>query len=133
MWAPLEDVRFGLGEDADVAELSGDEVAGVRELITREQFVIESARASGDFGDEQQVWERGGALVRLTRDRGQWWCELSRRGWRDWFDVDLVAGAFGSRSDGPAERIADVIDKFADDRMLEPLRAFRDGQRRNGR
>ena len=78
-----------------MAKLSDDEAAGVRELISREQFVVESARVSGDFGEEQQVWERGGALVRLTRDRGQWWCELSRRGWSDWFDVDLVAGALG--------------------------------------
>jgi hypothetical protein len=109
-----------------VAELSDVEAAEVRVLVAREQFVIEST--SADFG-EQQVWERGGVLVRLTRDRRQWSCELSRRGWRDWFDVDLVAAAFGSKSDGPAERIADVIDKFADDRMLQPLTAFRDDHR----
>jgi hypothetical protein len=121
-----------VGEDADVAELSDGEAAGVRELVARERFVVDSARASGYFDDEQQVWERGGALVRLTHDRGQWWCELSRRGWSDWFDVDLVACALGSRSNGPAERIADVIDRFADDRILEPLRAFRDDQRSSG-
>jgi hypothetical protein len=70
-----------LGEDADVAELSDVEAAEVRVLVAREQFVIEST--SADFG-EQQVWERGGVLVRLTRDRRQWSCELS-----------VAAGAIG--------------------------------------
>lgn len=45
----------------------------------------------------------------------------------------LAAGAFESKSYGPAARIADVIAKFADDRMLEPLRAFREDRRRSGR
>jgi hypothetical protein len=105
----------------------------VRAFVTREQFTVELTTLSENFGDEQHVWEQGGALVRLTRDRGQWWCELSRRGWNDWFDVDLVATAFGSKSYWPAERVAEVIHSFADDRMLEPLRSFRDDQRREGR
>lgn len=116
-----------------MAELSDVDAAEVRALVAREQFVVDSARVSEGFGDEQQVWERDGALVRLTRDRGQWWCELSRRGWSDWFDVDLAAGAFGSKSHGPAGRVADVIAKFADDRMLDPLRAAMDRAVTSGR
>jgi hypothetical protein len=117
----------------DVGVLNDTEARQVRELVVRGEFAVGSARVSEGFGDEQQVWERDGALVRLTRDRGQWWCDLSHRGWSDWFDVDLAAAALGSKSYGPADRIADVIDKFTDNRLLEPLLAYRDGERRNDR
>jgi hypothetical protein len=110
---------------SNVAELSETEAGEIREFVVRNQFVVRSAGTFDGFGDEQQVWERDGALVRLTHDRGEWWCDLSHFGWSDWFDVDLAAGAFGSKSYGRTDRVGDVIDKFTDDRMLEPLRAYR--------
>jgi hypothetical protein len=131
-FGPSHLTRGLVGDDVAVPELSEVEVMQVRELVAREQFVREEARASSSFGDQLDVWERDGALVRLTRDRGQWWCDLSRRGWRDWFDVDLVAEAFGSKSQSPADRIGDVIGKFADDRLLEALRTYRSDQLGDG-
>jgi hypothetical protein len=129
---PSHLTRGLVGDDVAVPELSEVEAMQVRELVAREQFVREEARASSSFGDQLDVWERDGALVRLTRDRGQWWCDLSRRGWSDWFDVDLVAEAFGSKSQSPADRIGDVIGKFADDRLLEALRTYRSDQLGDG-
>jgi hypothetical protein len=46
--------------------------------------------------------------------------------------VDLVAGACGSKSQSPADGIGDVIGKFADDRLLEVLRAYRSDQLGDG-
>lgn len=112
-----------------VAELNDDEAREVRRFVEREHFLVDSTITIGGFGDEQRVWERDGALVRLTKDRGQWWCELSHRGCTDWFDLDLVAVAFGSKSYGPAERLGDVINNFTNDRLQGPLRAYRDGAR----
>jgi len=112
-----------------VGTLSDEEAAEVQAFVDREQFTLEFVTTVGEFGDEQRIWARDGALVRLSRDRGQWWCELSHRGWPDWFDIDVVAGALGSKSYEPADRVSDVIDKFTDDRLLEPLRAFREMSR----
>lgn len=63
-----------------MAELSDDEAAGVRELISREQFVVESARVSGDFGDEQSalVVRTAGVWDRFTQNRA-----LLDQDWRD--------------------------------------------------
>jgi hypothetical protein len=115
--------------DARVGQLSGDEADQTGSLLVRERFVVESAIVSDAFGDKQRVWARGDAFVRLTRDRGQWWCHVSRRGWSDWFDIDFVAGVCGSQSIGPVERLGDVIAEFADDQMLETLTARRDEER----
>jgi hypothetical protein len=116
-------------QEQRMAQLSDEDAAAVRAVVEREQFELDRVTTIGGFGDEQRVWERDGALVRLTRDRGQWWCELSHRGWTEWFDIDLVAGALGSKSDGVVDRLRDVVGTFTDGRLLEPLRAFRDRSR----
>ena len=75
----------------------------MRDAVRSEQFTPVSRLASPeDSGNEQTetVWSRGQALVRLTRDRGQWWCDLSLAGWTEWFDVDVVAGFFQSKEQG---------------------------------
>jgi hypothetical protein len=72
------------------------------------------------FGDAQDVWERDGALIRLTRDRGQWRYDLSRGGSLFWLDVDLVSGAMGYAQTDPAERVA-VVSSAIDDRALAVL------------
>ena len=112
-----------------MASLSEGDAARVRAFVEREQFDLEFLTTIGGFGDEQRVWDREGALVRLTRDRGQWWCDLSHRGSPDWFDIDLVAAALGSKSNDVVDRVGGVIGAFTDGRLLEPLRAYRDGAR----
>src|SRR3954462_12842279 len=109
-----------------MANLSDEDAARVRAFVEREQFDLEFLTTLGGFGDEQRVWDRDGALVRLTRDRGQWWCDLSHRGWPDWFDIDLVAGALGSKTNDVVDRLRGVLGAFIDGRLLEPLRAYRD-------
>jgi hypothetical protein len=109
-----------------MARLSDEDAAAVRVFVEREQFELDCVTTAGGFGDEQRVWDRDGALVRLTRDRGQWWCELSHRGWPVWFDIDLVAAALDSKSNDCVDRLGEVVGKFTDGRLLEPLRAYRD-------
>lgn len=108
-----------------MAELTEAEAAQVRDWVQRRGFHLTSDLGSQSFGDEERIWERNNARVRLTRDRGQWWCELSYRGCPEWFDLDLAARALGSKFPDVEGRIGDVIDKFSDGRLLEPLRAYR--------
>jgi hypothetical protein len=76
---------------------------------------------SGAFGDRQEVWERSGTLFRLSRDRGQWWCYISRSGTGVWLDADAVAGAMGLKTTAPIERVADIAGHI-DDRVFAALR-----------
>ena len=108
-------------EDAPVSQLTEQEAEAVRTWLARHQFAHLST-IGGDtagFGDRQDLWERDGTLVRLTRDRGQWWWDLSRAGAEVWLDVDSVAGAMGSKSGTPVERVADVAS--VDDRVFGVL------------
>jgi hypothetical protein len=104
-----------------VPELTADDVATVRAWLRRNQFesVQESGGDSGPFGDRREVWQRDGTLVRLTRDRGQWWYDLSRKGAGYWLDVDSVAGEMSIKSTAPVERVADVAS--IDDRKFSAL------------
>jgi hypothetical protein len=99
--------------------LTDDEARAVGSWLDRHQFEKASSIEEGTarFGDTQVVWERDGTLVRLTRDRGQWWCDLSRRSAAAWLDIDAVAGAMGSKSSPPVDRVADVAESI-DDRVF---------------
>jgi hypothetical protein len=58
-----------------MSELTDEDAGDVRDWLDRNQFQHVSS-LGGDttaFGDRQDVWERDGTLVRLSRDRGQWW------------------------------------------------------------
>jgi len=112
-----------------VGVLTDREAEAVASWLRSEQFSTVSRLASPQhFGNEQTVWSRGQALVRLTRDRGQWWCDLSLSGWTEWFDVDVVAGFFESKEQG-ADRRVHLVDELSD-RLLDPLRAASRGERR---
>ena len=45
------------------------------------------------FGDQQDIWDRDGTLVRLTRGRCQSCYDMSRPGTNVWLDVDTIAAA----------------------------------------
>jgi hypothetical protein len=109
-------------EDRDVSELSEVEVEAIRKWLVRNQFdhVSGVGGDSAPFGDSQDVWERDGTLLRLARDRGQWWYDLSRSGTAVWLDVDAVAAASGCKSVVPVERVADVVG-WVDDRVFAAL------------
>jgi hypothetical protein len=107
-----------------MSQLTNDQAEDVRGWLDRHEFEKVTSRG-GDFspfGDRQEVWERHGTLVRLTRDRGQWCYELSRDGANVWLDIDAVAGAIGSKSTAPADRVADVAGSI-DDRAFGALSA----------
>lgn len=109
------------GQDGSVSELTEEEAETVRDWLRRNQFqnVSSVGGDSAGFGDRQELWERDGTLIRLTRDRAQWWYDLSRSGANLWLDVDRVAGALGSESTAPVERVADVAS--IDDRKFGAL------------
>jgi hypothetical protein len=105
-----------------VSQLTVEEAETVRGWLERNEFehVSSIGGESAAFGDRQDVWEREGTLLRLTRDRGQWWYDLSRAGSTVWLDVDGVAGAIGVKSDAPFERVAGVASSI-DDRVFDAL------------
>ena len=107
-----------------MSDLTDDEADAVGGWLDRHEFEKVSSRGgdSSPFGDRQDVWERDGTLVRLTRDRGQWWYDVSRHGANVWLDVDSVAGALGSKSTAPVDRVADVTGSI-DDRVFGALSA----------
>jgi hypothetical protein len=38
-----------------------------------------------------EEWSEGSRRLRLIKDRGQWFLEIGRDGWDDWFELDLVS------------------------------------------
>jgi hypothetical protein len=109
-------------KDGRVAVLTSEDAESVRCWLESNQFRHVSMLGGLDasFGNVQDVWEREGTLVRLTRDRGQWWYDLSRNGSAVWLDVDLVSGAMGYKQTDPAERVA-VVASTIDDRVFGAL------------
>jgi hypothetical protein len=109
-------------EYVSVAELTHKEAEAVRDWLERNQFdqVTSIGGPEAAFGDQQDTWEREGTLVRLTRDRGQWWYDTSRVGTNIWLDVDTVAGGMGYKQTAPVERIA-VVASSIDDRVFGAL------------
>lgn len=109
--------------------LTEAEAGLVTSRLSSEGFSHANRKTDPDhFGDEQTTLSRGQALVRLTRDRGQWWCDLSLAGWADWFDVDAVAAFFESKEQAVDRRVL-LVDQLTD-RLLEPLKASTRRERR---
>jgi hypothetical protein len=105
-----------------VAELSNDDAEAVLGWLERNEFrlVKTVGGPSTPFGDRRDTWERDGALVRLTRDRGQWWYDMSRTGTNVWLDVDELSGAMGFKPTTPVERI-EVAVATENDRVFDAL------------
>jgi hypothetical protein len=106
-----------------VAELNDEDAEEVRRWLDRNQFqhISSIGGDSAGFGDRQDVSERDGTLIRLTRDRGQWWYDMSRSNANVWLDVDSVAAAMGYKQTAPVERV-DVVASSVDDRVFGALR-----------
>lgn len=110
-------------QNVHMAELTDEEVHELQSWLDANRFERVSS-VGGDnagFGDRQDVWERGGTRLRVTRDRGQWFYDLSRSGASVWLDVDRVVEAMGYKSARAMERAADVA-SFVDDRVFESLK-----------
>ena len=109
--------------------LSASDADTVVTRLGREGFSRVSFREDPDhFDDQQATWSDGDARVRLTRDRGEWWCDLSYGAWSDWFDLDLVAGFLESKEQAPEDRV--ILVRQLRDGLREPLVAYRSGARR---
>src|SRR4051794_16348897 len=105
-----------------MAELTDEDAEAVRHWLgsNRFQHISTAGGGSAAFGDRQDAWERDGTLVRLTRDRGQWWYDMSRSGTDDWLDVDAVTAAMGYKQTAPVERV-EVVAASIDDRVFGSL------------
>jgi hypothetical protein len=105
-----------------MSKLTDEDAEAVRSWLNRHEFQhVSSVGGDGTrFGDRQDVWERAGTLIRVTRDRGQWWYDMSRAGTDSWLDVDTVVGAMGYKQAQPAERVA-VVASSVDDRVYGAL------------
>jgi hypothetical protein len=113
-------------EDGGMSGLRDEEAEAVRGWLAHNHFghVSESRGGSTVFA-RQDVWERDGTLVRLTRDRdGRWRCELSRNNADLWLDVDRVAVALGCEATVPVERLAQVALSM-NDRVFSALSSTR--------
>ena len=94
-----------------MTHIGDDEAAEVLLWLARNEFDLRS-RIGGTgegFGDEQSIWSRGPARVRVTRDRGQWWCDVSWGLSTVWLDVHDVAGAMQTKEYRTTDRLAWVI------------------------
>lgn len=112
----------GSREDGQVAQLTSGDAEAVRLWLESHQFQQVSSIGGKDapFGDRQEVWECGGTLIRLTRDSGQWWYDISRSGFEFWLDVDRASAAMGYKQTDPTERVA-VISSTIDDQVFTVL------------
>jgi hypothetical protein len=91
-----------------MTDIGADEAAQILLWLPQNQFERLSHVGGAHAGicDEQSTWARGPARVRVTRDRGQWWCDVSWEGFTTWLDVHDVAGAMQSKAYGSADRLA---------------------------
>ncbi len=107
-----------------MTELTTDEAEAVVDWLDSHQFKKVSSVGGhlAPFGDSQEVWNRDGTLVRLTRDRGQWWCDLSRSNAKAWLEMDTIAGVMGFESSTPIDRLSELT-SLIDDRVFSALRA----------
>ena len=107
-----------------MSDLTDEEAEAVGGWLERHEFgkVSSHRGVSSAFGDHRVAWERDGTLLRMTRDRGQWWYDVSQEGTNVWLDVDDVAGAAGSKSTAPVDRVADLVGSI-DHRVFGALSA----------
>lgn len=92
-----------------MTDVGADEAAEVLLWLERNQFELRSRSSGADEGfgsDEQWIWTRGPARVRLTRDRARWWCDVGWAPLSTWLNVHDVAGAMKTKEYGTADRLA---------------------------
>jgi hypothetical protein len=108
-------------QGVSMTEITADEAVAGRAWLGRNQFDLVSTRGGKDaaFGDQQEVWVRDGTLIRLTRDRGQWWADVSRQDTDVWLDAFEVGGALGEKSQLFEHRLATAA--IVDDRVFGAL------------
>jgi hypothetical protein len=66
-----------------------DCLAGLVARLEEWGFSIADQTEGSAFGDRMIVLSSPPLAVRLVSDRGQWYIELARNDWRDWFDPDV--------------------------------------------
>ena len=64
-------------------------LARLADQLAAAGFRVESSARSDAFGDRVVQFARGPVRVRFVRDRSQWFIDMSRDGWDDWFDPDV--------------------------------------------
>lgn len=122
-----QDQQVGTG--GAVTDIGEAEAAEVLAWLPRNQFELRS-RVGGEgeaFGDEQSIWSRGPARVRVTRDRGQWWCDVGWSPLAVWLDIHNVAGAMHTKLYSTADRLAWVTSSLRRETLRGPRRNSPEG------
>jgi hypothetical protein len=103
-------------------EPTSGEAGGVQARLHQMGFsAVSERRDDAAFGDTEITFERGSTLVRLVRDRGQWFVEATARGWSGWFAPtiwrSLLIGSMPSTDavpyEGQARRLLDDLVSIA--------------------
>ncbi len=104
-----------------VHEPAQDEVQVVEAPLRARGYHVVSERYDGaSFGDAEVTFERGATLVRVVRDRGQWFVEATARDWSEWFAPTiwraLLTGSMPSPEavpfEGQAQSLFDDLDRI---------------------
>lgn len=80
--------------DPELAEVPAALVTLIEWLHVQSFKTVRDTSSPANFGDRYLRLARDDTGVRLVRDRGQWFIDLSARAWGGgWFDVPLVMAA----------------------------------------
>jgi len=82
--------RREIGQSVRVAPVPAEEVEVIDAWLASNRFVVIETRESASVGFRLQQWQSGDSLVRITRNGGRWFVEVSRSDWDEWFEIDLV-------------------------------------------
>lgn len=87
-----------------------DALADLADSLTAAGFHVDSSERSAAFGNRVVDFARGPLRARFVSDRGQWFVELRRDTWDDWFDPDIWRACL---DDVPVARDPRVLDEQA--------------------
>ncbi len=112
--------------------LTAAEADVVCQHLESDGYVVQSRVSRPEhFGDEQTIWAHNEVLTRLTKDRGQWFAEVSREGWGGgWFDISDLVAVLPAFTGETVEVVRQVGFLLRDDTLLAPLRLLVSARRR---
>lgn len=102
--------------------LSKAEVVEAESWLRTQQFERTRQLEGAGFGDRLEEWSDGSFLVRLVRDRSQWFVEVSRSGWTDCFELDLIAWAIDTKETSITGRLSAISSRELDHLLLTSMK-----------
>lgn len=103
-------------------------LAKLAESLMRAGFAGPTTEKSASFGDLVMRFDRSSLEIRFVSDRGQWFLEIRRTGWDDWFDPDTwracLHGLPIEREPRPLDQQAEFVAGELDDLVIAVDRRF---------